>query len=327
MLQFSRRRLVLSAATAGLVFGLDRAVEIIPSALAQQGSGPTPLNLKGTKFHKFKVGEVEIIQIFDGAFERDHDPAYANNASIDDVKAALRAAGLPDGKILNSYTITFARLGGKLVMFDSGNGEGGLPFSGLLAENMKAAGIQHKDITNVVITHFHPDHIFGLMTKANEQVYPDIEIMVPAAEYKFWVDPDTIAKLSPGRQGLAKRIQATLPNWKNIKQYEADTDVMAGIRSVSTYGHTPGHTSMLISSGSQQLMVMADVTNVPAMNMRNPGMHLAFDQDPKLAESNRRKIFDRVVADKVTCTGYHWGMPGAGTILKDGNGYALVPVV
>ena len=285
------------------------------------------MNPKGLKFHKFNVGDVEIIQVFDGALERDQDPAYANNASVEDIKAALRAAGLPDGKILNCYTVTFARNGNQLVMFDSGNGEGGLPFSGLLAENMKAAGIEHKDITNVIITHFHPDHIFGLMTKANEQLYPNIQIMVPSAEYKFWVDPDTIAKLSPGRQGLAKRIQATLPNWKNIKQFEADTEVLSGIRALPTYGHTPGHTSMHISSGNQQLIVMADVTNVPAMNMRNPGMHLAFDQDPKLAESNRRKIFDRVVADKVTCTGYHWGMPGAGTVQKDGKGYVLVPVV
>ena len=326
MLQFSRRRLVLSAATVGLVFGLDRKLEIIPSALAQ-GTGASPMNPGAMKFHKFKVGDVEIIQVFDGAIERDHDPAYASNASTDDVKAALRAAGLPDGKLLNCYTITLARIGNKLVMFDSGNGEGGLPLSGKLAENMKAAGIEQKDITNVVVTHFHPDHIFGLMTKTNEQVFGNIEISVPAVEYKFWTDPDTIAKLAPARQGLAKRIQATIPTWKNIKPFEADTDVMAGIRAVPTYGHTPGHTSMRISSGSQQLIVMADVTNLPAMNMRNPGMHLAYDQDPKLAEANRRKIFDQVVADKITCTGYHWGMPGAGTIQKDGAGYVLVPVV
>lgn len=54
--------------------------------------------------------------------------------------------------------------------------------------------------------------------------------------------------------------------------------------------------------------------------------HVAFDQDAKLAETTRRKMFDEVVAAKSICTGYHWGMPGAGTIAKDGNGYALVPV-
>jgi hypothetical protein len=72
--------------------------------------------------------------------------------------------------------------------------------------------------------------------------------------------------------------------------------------------------------------VLGDVTNIRALNMKNPGWHLTFDGDPNLAETNRRKLFDRVVADKIVATGYHWGMPGAGTVEKDGNGYALVPV-
>ena len=81
-----------------------------------------------------------------------------------------------------------------------------------------------------------------------------------------------------------------------------------------------------MGSGNQQLIVLGDVTNIRALNLTNPGWHLAFDADPALAEANRRKIFDRAVADRVTLTGYHWGMPGAGTIAKDGNGYAFTPI-
>jgi glyoxylase-like metal-dependent hydrolase (beta-lactamase superfamily II) len=325
MLQFSRRSLVLSAAAAGTVFGLDKRVEIIPSALAQ-GAGATPLNPKGLQFFKFKVGDIEVTQIFEGELKRPHDAGFVKNASTDDTKASLRAAGLPDDGLPNVYTVTIAKIGGRNVMFDSGNGEGGAPGTGKLFENMKAAGLEKKDIGAVVVTHFHPDHIFGLMTKANEQVFADIEIHVPEIEYKYWTDPAVIDKLPEARKGLAKRIQASMPNWKNIKQYAAGKDVMPGMRAVPTYGHTPGHTSMLLSSGSQTLFVLADVTNVPAYNLRNPGWHLAFDQDPQLAETNRRKTFDRVVADKQLCCGFHWGMPGAGTVVKDGNGYALVPV-
>jgi hypothetical protein len=73
-------------------------------------------------------------------------------------------------------------------------------------------------------------------------------------------------------------------------------------------------------------MVLGDITNIPAFNMRNPGWHISFDQDAEMAEATRRRIFDRVVADKIVCTGYHWGMPGAGTVEKDGGGYVLKPV-
>jgi glyoxylase-like metal-dependent hydrolase (beta-lactamase superfamily II) len=242
------------------------------------------------------------------------------------MKATLKAAGLPDDRIPNAYTVTFVKIGTRTVMFDAGNGVNGAPGSGVMADNMKLAGIDPASLSAIVITHFHPDHLYGLMTKENAQVYPNVEIIMPETEYSFWADPAVIDKLPPARQGIAKRVQASLPTWKNIKRVTGEVDVLPGIRAIPTFGHSPGHTSYLMGSGAAQFMVTSDVSNVPAVNLRNPGWHIAFDQDGPVAEATRRKVFDRVVADKVICTGYHWGMPGAGTIAKDGTGYALVPV-
>ena len=323
MQSISRRGIVISAAAAGAAFGLDGPLEILRPANAQ--------GLMEKGFAKFKVGDIAVTTILDGTGQIPHSAGFIKNASIDDVKAALKAGGLTDEFVMNAYTVTFVETGGKTIMFDSGTGGGqaGGPNAGRMDKEklLAKAGIDAAKISTVVVTHFHGDHIFGLMAKdTNEQTFPNAEIIVPEAEYKFWTAPDVVGKLSEARQGLAKRIQATFPNWKNIKQIGDGKDAVAGIRSINSNGHSPGHTSYVLGSGASQLIVSGDVALMPALFLKNPGWHIAFDQDSAVAEKSRRTLFDRAVADGAIVTGYHWGLPGAGKIAKDGNGYALVPV-
>jgi glyoxylase-like metal-dependent hydrolase (beta-lactamase superfamily II) len=314
MHNISRRGFAISAAAAGAAFGLDGPLEFIGSAFGQQASGAEVV--------KFKVGDVEVTQIYDGIWEKAHDEKFIRNASLDETKAALRAGGLTDAHVPITFTVTAVRTGGELVLIDSGTGAQLAPTAGNITKNglWKAAGIDPETVTNIIISHFHADHISGLMAKDTDApIFPKAQIHVPVTEYKFWTNPSTTA-------GAAKRIQAVFPGWSNIRQFEGESEVVPGIRAIATPGHTPGHTSYHVGSGNQQLIVLGDVTNIRALNLTNPGWHLAFDADPALAEANRRKIFDRAVADGPTLTGYHWGMPGAGTIAKDGNGYAFTPI-
>jgi glyoxylase-like metal-dependent hydrolase (beta-lactamase superfamily II) len=313
MQSISRRGFVISAATAAASFGLDGPLEFVTPAFAQKATQDVA---------KFKVGDIEVIQIYDGIWEKAHDPGFVKNASLDEVKAALKAGGLTDAHVPIPFTVTAIKSKGKIVLFDSGTGAQLAPTAGLITKSdlWKAAGIDPAKVTTIVMTHFHPDHISGLMAKdTNAPTFPNAEIHVPATEYKYWTDTATTG-------GAAKRIQTVFPTWKNMKQFDGEKDVVAGVRAINTNGHTPGHTSYLVSSGRSQLIVLGDVSNIPALFVKNPGWHAAFDVDAKLAETNRRKIYDRIVNDGTTITGYHFGMPGAGKIKKDGKGYAFVPV-
>ena len=107
--------------------------------------------------------------------------------------------------------------------------------------------------------------------------------------------------------------------------FEGDKEVVLGIRAIDAPGHTPGHTAFQVTSAKDQLIVLSNTTNIPTLFARNPGWHGAFDHDAALAETTRRKLFDRVVSDKTMVAGYHFPFPAAGTIGRDGKGYAFTP--
>jgi len=328
MLTTSRRNIVLSAAAAGAALGLDKSLAIVAPARRQQTPDPTQ------GFFRYKVGDAECTALYDGIWEKAHDQKYFGNATVAEIKQALADAGLTTAFVPIPITVFVIRLSGKLVLCDAGGGDQVQAFnpqsifvSGKMMANMKAAGIDPKKIETILISHFHPDHIFGLLEKkTNAPVFPNAEIIVPAAEYKWWTDPSLITRLPEGRRPLARRIQAVIPNWKNVLPVEGEDEVVPGISFVSAPGHTPGHTAFHIGSGNAQLMISSDAAYVPALSLGHLGWHGAFDQNAAMAEASRRKLLDRVVADHMMICGSHFPWPGLAKIARDGAGYALTTV-
>jgi glyoxylase-like metal-dependent hydrolase (beta-lactamase superfamily II) len=219
------------------------------------------------------------------------------------------------------------KLRDQVVLIDSGTG--GHPVygegNGRLFESMAAAGLDPKAVKTILISHLHGDHIYGLMNnETNAQVFPNAEIVVPAAELKWWTRPGVESiDLGPTRKGLAQRIQATVATWKNVRPFEGEPELLPGVRAIEAPGHSPGMVAHLVSSGGKQFLVAADVVNLSPHIQTNPEWQLAIDQDPQMAVQTRKKIFDRAVADKLTISGTHWLMPNVGTLSKDRNGYVF----
>jgi glyoxylase-like metal-dependent hydrolase (beta-lactamase superfamily II) len=318
MYQISRRHLILSSAAATAVFGLNSRLVFLGMAQAQ-----TALE-RG--YYRYNVGSIEVTALFDGVWEKPHDPNFIKGVSLDETKAALVAAGMTADFVPIPFTPNLVKTGGQVVLIDTGTGgQTGGPKAGMFMKHLAAAGVDPGSVNHVIISHFHGDHILGLMTKApeNKPVFSNAVIHVPAVEYKFWMDPG-IERLPEARRPLAKRAQEMFPMMK-VQVFDGDKEVVPGIRPIESWGHTPGHTSFQVSSGQDQLIVLGDVTNIPALFAKNPGWQAVFDQDAPTAEATRRKMLDRVVADKTLVTGYHFPFPAAGRFAKDGNGYAFTP--
>ena len=318
MLDLSRRDFVISASLAAAL-ALDKTLAISP-AFAQK----TPDPAKG--FHTYKVGDVAVTALYDGIWEKPHDPAFIKNASVEETKDALAKAALPTDFVSIPLTVTVLKVGDRLILVNSGSGGQWQPTAGKLHGNMKAAGIDPAQIRTILVSHFHPDHIYGLMEKGtNNPVFPDAEIIVSGPEYRWWTEPGRVEKLPEGRKALGQRIQAVFPTWKNFTLIEGEKEVAPGIRLVNAPGHTPGHSAFLVGSGNQQLMISNDTAYVPALLAPHPEWQGAYDQDGPLAVETRRKLIDRVIADKMMVCGAHFPFPGAGAFAKDGAGYAFTP--
>jgi glyoxylase-like metal-dependent hydrolase (beta-lactamase superfamily II) len=316
MSDISRRDLMLSA---GLAAAMDLSSRLVVDPAFASDAFDT------NKGHStYMVGSAEVTAVYDGIWEKPHDPAFISNASIDDVKAAMAKAGLPTGYVSIPFTVSVIKLGGKTILCDSGTGGQILPTAGLFMANFKEAGFDPAKVDIILISHCHPDHIFGLMEKdTNKQVFPNAEIVLSDVEYKFWTDPAVIDRLPEQRKGLARRIQATFPKWKNIRQVSGEVEVSPGLRLVLSPGHTVGHRAFHLSSGDSQQMFSNDTCYVPALVVANPDWHGSYDQDGVLAEDSRRKLMDRVIAENMGISGYHFPFPGTGKLSRDGNAYVL----
>jgi glyoxylase-like metal-dependent hydrolase (beta-lactamase superfamily II) len=319
MLHLSRRAFVASTALAAAA-GFAARWSVPPALAREIADGPR------RNYYRYKVGTIEVTALYDGIWEKPHDPAFIRNASIDETREALAKAGLATGFVPIPLTVIVLTVNGRHIMVDSGSGDQWQPTAHGIRSGMQAAGIDPAGIGTILLSHFHPDHIFGLMERGtNRPVFPDAELIVSAAEYRWWTEPGRVEKLPPERRALGQRINTVFPTWKNFTLVEGDREVAPGIRLLQAPGHTPGHAAFLVSSGDHQLMVSNDAAYLPALLAPHPDWQGSFDIDGPLAVSTRRRLLERAIAEKMMVCGAHFPFPGAGTFVRDGEAYAYEP--
>jgi glyoxylase-like metal-dependent hydrolase (beta-lactamase superfamily II) len=325
MTYLNRRNLLTGAVAA------SAATALTPFATSSSIAAAPPIGRQSAGWYRYKVGTHEVTVATDGVNRFRLPDGFVVNKSRDEINEAWTAMYQEKDQMAVPYTPIAVNTGSKLVVIDTGLGEASFEASkgsnGQFHGNLKAAGIDRNQVDLVIISHFHGDHINGLLMSDNKPAFPNAEITVPAVEWKYFMDDAEMAKQTSDRMkgvfaGL-RRVFDTLG--RKVTQYEANKELAPGITSVATHGHTPGHMSFVIASGNAKVFVQSDVTNNPLF-VRNPGWHLMFDQDPQAAEATRRRVYDMLVTDKMMVQGFHYPFPALAYIEKSGTSYRELPV-
>jgi glyoxylase-like metal-dependent hydrolase (beta-lactamase superfamily II) len=266
-----------------------------------------------------KVGDIEVTALSDGVLATSIDVVLGMERA-----EVRRLVGTADGDGVHIAVNAFLlKLQGRWALIDAGAGTSMGPTLGKLPGHLRAFGVAPEEIAAVFLTHIHPDHSNGLVDDAGRAVFANAELILHAAEARFWLDRDEASGESERiRRNIAKAAVATAP-YRSRMRLVGEGEAMSGISAVALPGHTPGHTGWLIASGRESLLVWGDLVHLASVQVSRPDAGLIFDVDPQQACATRRRAFDRVAADRLMVAGAHMDFPGFGTIVRKGAGFAF----
>jgi len=235
------------------------------------------------------VGDARITFLADGGGVTDPHAAWPD--STPEAWEHHRRHLDENGRFVTSVGGFLVRLGDRRVVIDTGIGPGRIDFPGVgyfeggrYLESLATTGVDPADVTDVVYTHLHLDHC-GWTTVAGDLTFPNARHHVTAGEWDHWHGGDDPAGPDP------ERVQRPLED--RLHHMEDGDTIAPGIDVVFTPGHTPGHCSLVVSSGRARALILGDVLHC-AVQMSEPEWNIAFDMDPALARETRRRMLDEL---------------------------------
>lgn len=313
---FLRARAAFAA--AGFAFAAFTAVPALASAPMAKTNAPG--------FFRFMLGDFEVTAINDGTTELPVDKLLKNTSS-EKVDQSLAKSFLKS-PLETSFNGFLVNTGTKLVLIDTGAGNLFSPTLGKLLANLKASGYQPEQVDEIYITHMHPDHIGGLLADG-KAAFPNAIVRADKREGDYWLSDANAAKAPDEMKGFFQGAKAALGPYVAAGKYQpfsGNSDLVPGVKAVSTIGHTPGHTSYVVESQGQKLVVIGDLIHVGAIQFPDPTVVIGFDTDSKSAEAERQKLFAAAAKDGFLLAGAHLSFPGVGHLRADGKGYDWLPV-
>ncbi len=287
-------------------------------------------------FYRMMLGDVEITALNDGVVP--WPASTVIGATKDQIRLGLAEMRLPD-TVGMSYSGYLVNTGTHLVLIDTGTGGkladmAGFKGAGRLLANLRAAGYRPDQVDVVCITHAGPDHVGGLTTGA-EMTFPNAVVWAARREVETYVDSakSAAAVAASSNQDQARGLIAFEHGLfapyiaaGKFHAFDGDVDVVPGVRALATPGHTPGHTSYVVESRGQRMIVIGDLVHWAAIQFPYPAAYTAFDADSTASAASRLRVFRMAATDDDWVAGAHISFPGIGKVRADARRFYWIPV-
>lgn len=276
-------------------------------------------------YYRFMLGNFEVTALSDGTVDLPvdqllHEPAEKTVAAL---HAAFQKAPLQVSD--NAYLVN---TGKRLVLVDTGAGDLFGPTLGKLMSNLKASGYQPEQVDDIFLTHMHPDHVGGLVENHVIQ-FPNAVVHADRLEAAYWLSQKNMDSAPDASKGFFQDAMASVDPYVQagkFRPFDGSVELVPGVRSYPSFGHTVGHTSYMIESEGKTLLLLGDLIHVPAVQLDHPNVTIAFDTDPGEAAASRIKVFNQVARERTLVAGAHLPFPGLGHLRATGKAYQWVPV-
>ncbi|MBX3604455.1 MAG: MBL fold metallo-hydrolase [Piscinibacter sp.] len=301
------------------------AALLLAAAFAAQAGAPQQKG-QAPGWYRMMLGDIEVTALSDGTVGL-HVEKLLTGTTPKKVESALARWRLatPVETSVNGYLVN---TGGKLVLIDAGAGSLFGPTLGKLVANLKAAGYQPEQVDEIYITHMHPDHVGGLAADG-KPVFANAVVRADQRDADFWLSQANLDAAAKESKGFFQGAMASLKPYVDagrFKAIEQDGELVPGISSIATHGHTKGHRNYVIESKGQKLVLWGDLMHVAAVQFATPAVTIQFDTDSKAALAQRRKAFAAAARGGYWIGAAHLSFPGIGHLATQGTGYQFQPV-
>ncbi|MEQ5806480.1 MBL fold metallo-hydrolase [Alteromonas sp. NFXS44] len=302
-------------------------VSILTLSLAAQAE-PTEKYQQAAGFYRQMVGDVVVTAIYDGFIGL--NPGHLSGMSQKQIQEYIFNEYQKTSPLVQTAVNAFLIDDGqRLVLVDSGSSDSFGPTMGNMVDNIRAAGFSPEEVDDVILTHMHPDHAAGVTLPNGKAAFPNATVWAAEKDAQFWLNNESASSLPESQRVFFPIAQNAIAPYKSVGKFKTfkDSDMLfSGIKIMPSNGHTPGHTSYLLSSGSEKLLLWGDIIHVHSVQLEHPEVSIEVDVNPEAAIESRKLLLAQATKERWMIASPHLPFPGLGHLQKNGKGYRWIPV-